>query len=199
MLKQHASCNRRLFNAGCCKFKLKQTEPPNERASAMVELAIVLPLLMLICIGTIEYSRMFSSKEIMSLAAREAANEAFRECYETSPAFCSDGVTSAIDACLERYVLGIGDQISKGLPGVGVIMSMYAQDKLGTISQIGSAEYDPEDIAASHFSVPIIQANFNALLVNKKSIVVAEIFYNHPVTFKVDFIPRIQLYEATVF
>ncbi len=199
MLKQHGSCNRSVFDAGCNKFKLKQTEPLNERASAMVELAIVLPLLMLICIGTIEYSRMFSSKEIMTLASRETANAAFRECYETSPAFCSDGVTSAIDACLERYILGIGDQISKGLPGVGIILNMYARDQFGTISQIGSAVYDPEDIATSRFSVSIVQENFNALLVNKKSIVVAEIFYNHPITFKVDFIPRIQLYDATVF
>jgi Flp pilus assembly protein TadG len=67
---------------------------PEERGAAVVEFAIVLPLLVMLLLGIVEFSLMYNRQQALHAAAREGGRVA---ALETSP---NDDITSAIDAAL---------------------------------------------------------------------------------------------------
>ena len=57
---------------GTVNFDLKK--PKARPAQALVELAIILPILLLLILGAIDFGRMFITKIVLTNAAREGAN-----------------------------------------------------------------------------------------------------------------------------
>ena len=57
----------------------------NDHGGAMVEFAIVLPLLLILVFGIIEFSLLFHNKAIISDASREAARRGIVRPYDESP------------------------------------------------------------------------------------------------------------------
>ena len=57
---------------GNCKFDQKR--PKAAPAQALVELAIILPILLLLILGAMDFGRMFITKIVLTNAAREGAN-----------------------------------------------------------------------------------------------------------------------------
>jgi Flp pilus assembly protein TadG len=48
----------------------------NERGSALLEMALTLPLLLLICVGIFEFGRAYQTQQVLTNAAREGARVA---------------------------------------------------------------------------------------------------------------------------
>ena len=57
-----------------CKTKFNQMKYGSPPAQALVEYALVLPFLMLLVLGAMDFGRMFYTKMILTNAAREGAN-----------------------------------------------------------------------------------------------------------------------------
>ena len=57
-----------------CKTKYNQMKYGSPPAQALVEYALVLPLLLLLVLGVMDFGRMFYTKMILTNAAREGAN-----------------------------------------------------------------------------------------------------------------------------
>jgi len=57
-----------------CKTKYNQLKYGNPPAQSLVEFALVLPLLLLIVLGAMDFGRMFYTKMVLTNAAREGAN-----------------------------------------------------------------------------------------------------------------------------
>jgi Flp pilus assembly protein TadG len=84
---------------------------PKERGAAAVEMAIVLPLLLVILIGTMEFGRVFNVQNSLTQAAREGARHA--------AVHYSDGTMD-----VEATALGA----APSLDGLGVLVSDNASD-----------------------------------------------------------------------
>jgi len=54
--------------------KFDQMKPKAPPAQALVELAIILPILLLLILGAMDFGRMFITKNVLTIAAREGAN-----------------------------------------------------------------------------------------------------------------------------
>jgi len=57
-----------------CETKYNQLKNGSPSAQALVEFALVLPLLLLLVLGVMDFGRMFYTKMILTNAAREGAN-----------------------------------------------------------------------------------------------------------------------------
>ena len=71
---------------------------PGERGQAMVEMALILPVLLLLIIGMLEFSRAWSAKQVVTDAAREGARLAVVQ----NPAVNQTDVTAAVATSLSR-------------------------------------------------------------------------------------------------
>lgn len=167
--------------------------------NALIEFALVLPLILMIFVGTIEFSRMFRVKEMMTLASREAAHEAFRECFDTERQLCS-GTISKVDACLTYYAQRIDETVKNFLPGVTLTISMYVWDsKTQTADMIGITLDQNKQYTRTDYDQQKVKANFKELLEKQEVIVIGEVYYDFPLFFNAGIIPDLELYDVTIF
>ena len=76
-------------------FHLQQNNPPKERAQAIVEFAIVLPILMMLLVGILEVGRMIFIYSAVNNASREAAR------YASAVGLADGGVYNKYQYCSE--------------------------------------------------------------------------------------------------
>jgi Flp pilus assembly protein TadG len=69
----------------------------NQNGAAMVEFAIVLPLLLILVFGIIEFSVMFYDKAMLTNATREGTRAAILYAERPDPANTADGYDYASD------------------------------------------------------------------------------------------------------
>ena len=111
-----------------------------ERGNALVEFALVVPIIVSMLAASIEFGRVFRAREIMSLIAREAGNEAFRECFELQDVPCAGATSSATDSCLDVRVTTMMNSIGGAFPNGVLTLSLYRWDDVGTkVDLIGFA------------------------------------------------------------
>jgi Flp pilus assembly protein TadG len=70
----------------------------DERGQALVEFALVVPLLLLLLLGVVEFARAWNTYQVITDAAREAA----RTAVVANPLVDIDSVNTVIDNALER-------------------------------------------------------------------------------------------------
>lgn len=75
----------------------------NERGQALVEFAIVLPMLLLLLLGIVDFARAWNVYEVLTDAAREGARVAVVD----QPATTEQDVRDAIVAAGQRAAIGI--------------------------------------------------------------------------------------------
>jgi Flp pilus assembly protein TadG len=76
----------------------------NERGQALVEFAIVLPMLLLLLLGIVDFARAWNVYEVLTDAAREGARIAV---VDHQPAITEQDVRDAIVAAGQRAAIGI--------------------------------------------------------------------------------------------
>ncbi len=75
--------------------KLDQMKPKATPAQALVEMVIILPILLLLILGAMDFGRMFITKNVLTNAAREGANYL---AYNPEDKFANYAATYAIIA-----------------------------------------------------------------------------------------------------
>jgi Flp pilus assembly protein TadG len=73
----------------------------SEDGQALVEFALVVPILLLLILGLVEFSRAWNTKQVLTDAAREA----LRSSVVANPAFTYDALLGLIDQSLIRASL----------------------------------------------------------------------------------------------
>jgi Flp pilus assembly protein TadG len=73
----------------------------SEDGQALVEFAIVVPLLLLLIVGLVEFARAWNTQQVLTDAAREA----LRNSVVANPEFTYDALLAQIDAALMRASL----------------------------------------------------------------------------------------------
>jgi hypothetical protein len=187
------------------RFFLKTTSPIKskscERGIALVEFAIIVPVLFAIIFGGIELARALRVQKMVSTMSREVANIAFREC---TPAL------EPVQACLENVVERVVPLSSPGMSEVIVIVSVYRVNPVtGFVEQAGTARgfadaSDPEPNLQSRICLSGCLENLNSSLVRDAGMIAVGEVYSR-FTPIVGIIPNYlwfnpeRLYEATVF
>lgn len=129
----------------------------------LVELAFVLPVLLIVLLGILEFGHMLDSRHTLSVLSREGANIASR----------GAPLQDALDVTMQN-----GGDISLGSLGGGVVSRVQIQDETPRVmDQVASTGYEtmsrlgPEGQPAT--SVASLQ------LPNGKSVYVVELFYDY--------------------
>lgn len=73
----------------------------SEEGQALTEFALVIPVLLLLILGLVEFSRAWNTKQVLTDAAREA----LRSSVVASPGFTQTSMRSLIDQALVRAAL----------------------------------------------------------------------------------------------
>ena len=60
-------------SSGCQSIQDSRRRFRSERGAALIEAALTLPLLLLVCVGIIEFGRLYQTWQVMTNAAREGA------------------------------------------------------------------------------------------------------------------------------
>lgn len=165
----------------------------NERGIALVELALVVPVLFFIILAAVEYGMLLKKYEQLSHISREAANSAFRECAtQATPQACIDTVTARSTQAAQVLV-----------PGAAVILSLYRYDSTMRRTQLQAVNQATAN--ARGFTTRYSPGSFSATTINNdnKTVVASEVFYQAGSMTKVvnaffSSSPRV-LYETTVF
>lgn len=77
---------------------MSQKCPPNASGQALVEMALILPMLLVLVIGLLEFGRAFNAHQAVTDAAREGARQAVVQ----DPNIDQDSVESAVKTVLDR-------------------------------------------------------------------------------------------------
>ena len=72
-----------------------------EDGQALVEFAMVVPILLLMILGLVEFSRAWNTQQVLTDTAREA----LRSSVVANPGFSYDGIRAQVDAALRRASL----------------------------------------------------------------------------------------------
>lgn len=150
--------------------------------------------------ATVEFTRIFRVKEMMSLATREAAHVAFRECFDSQGALCNVGGedVNKIDVCLDYFAGAVKQSIDTRLPDLTLTLSVYAFDTpdpldpfLGTVQLVGITtkptnppSYGTGEPTDSNFDVARVNAQYRDILRQQQLLVFAEIYYDFPFLFQ---------------
>ncbi len=89
-----------------------------ERGAVAVEMAVLLPLLLLILIGTMEFGRVFNVQNSLTQAAREGARNA--AIHYSDGTMDVDGAVTSAAPSLNGLALAIDDNAASCAPGSNV-------------------------------------------------------------------------------
>ena len=129
---------------------MKETKPHSNhkesRGSVLLEFAIVLPLLLVLGFGGIEYARNLNTYQVAVSLSKEIAATAYRQCVfdPTQPptGALSSGHQSSFDAptCLSNVRDTFTSSVASILPGAKYQIYMY-QSVSGTVSSVLPINY----------------------------------------------------------
>jgi Flp pilus assembly protein TadG len=108
--------------AGRADFRFRGRHAAEDSGQALVELALALPLLLLILVGIFEFARAYSMKQSIVNAAREGARTAV---VQTTPN------QTAVETIVNTYLA------SNNMTGATVTIEVAAPD--GTVKSLGTA------------------------------------------------------------
>ena len=179
-------------------FNNVQPKHWNSRGQSLVELALLLPFLLIILLGIVEYSNMFMMALRASNLSREVANASFRNCSRLNGA--------SMASCLNENVVKVGEEgqnILSGFDTLGkVIATAYEHDAASNppvrfVNQqtTGAGNF------ASRYSTAVIDTN---VINTHDRIVVGEVIYPYvavtPLKSLLDLLNiRTVIYEVTIY
>ena len=140
----------------------------SERGNAILELALVLPVIAAIALGGLEYSRALKWMQISATLSRESASIAYRDCSMMRDDANILG-PQYLTICLQRVRSTVAQQVQESAPNAMIILSLYDFD--GVIEQealVGgnatfSSKYDPVSMnndINGHLSQTVVENDF---------------------------------------
>ncbi len=176
----------------------------NASGSGMLEFALIVPLMLTLSFGAIEFTRVFSDRQKLSTLSANAADRAFR--------VCADSTTAG--SCLDLHAADAGASAALALPGAKITLSVYQRDPAGVVSQVGIRCVDslypnnvvsgcPSNYNASSPALLRLISATSAIGPNNPNVAIAEVSYVHrQITPMIPWISTFmpgQLYEATIY
>ena len=171
---------------------------------ALLELALLLPFLLVLALSAIELFQSYHNFQYMSVVAREVGNAAYRSCSLRNDDGDPPGSTSTSD-CVQPLVDTVVNYVTAGqgmLPGVVVIVRVYRVNFAGgppTVAQaptlVGGYNVNGAGGKVTRYSNADIMA-LHSYIERKQAIITSEVFYDDPPT--MPFFPG-QLYETSVY
>lgn len=136
----------------------KATNPQSRkspRAQALVEIALLLPVLLLLTLGALDFGRLFFTKIILTNAAREGANYLSRHATDQSNGYYNTFLT--IDEELNNSIINMSDVVKPAPENcctagqyVGVTVTVNNIDLfLGPLYQLLFSVDDPIDLSST--------------------------------------------------
>lgn len=195
---------------------LSTSYPRQQSGLALIEFALVLPVLVIMLVGTLEYSRVFYIKEMMTIATQEAAKLAYRNCYDGLEAECplapdpnpGNSPISAQDMCLNNYAFAINQTLSGWVGSVELTLSMYEWEPGGAgggtvalyaiTKDVPSGDPTTTKFSETRVTNEFLDLNGNSIVQNQQFVVISEVFVEHE-WFTFDLGPNLRLYDVTVF
>lgn len=185
----------------------------DEQGNAILEFAVILPLLFVIIFGTVEFSRLFGVKEFQTLVTREAASIAFRHCFERSTRNCDTSqflgfpnldTTNTVDACISRFGTEIDNFIATIFPGSTLTISFYSLDEFSRNPvRLGITTRRDSQVVPTRSNYNTINVadptGFGLMLDNNEVMVIAEVFFEYRFTLIDLFIPNLELYHVAAY
>jgi len=104
--------------------------PPRRRGSVAVETGIVLPLFLLMVLGTFEYSRFIMLRNLADNAVREGARAAVVHTYDYTTSQIQSEVTSKL-AGQDGQVSNLSIQVFKADPTTGANLDAWTNARFG--------------------------------------------------------------------
>lgn len=129
----------------------------SERAAAMVEFAIVLPILLLLVFGIIDFGRALYTLNNLTAAVREGARLASTQ---ISPDPTTGGSMSAVSTAVTNYVVGFGG--NSGPPTISETFSGAPPNMQSVTVQIVNYPFTPITPLASLAGLGTIQMSPSA-------------------------------------
>jgi len=80
-----------------------------EKGAELVELALVLPMLLLMLAGVLYYGRAWATKDVLDGASRDGARVAVNDFNDTSNPQCAGGTPCSVQAAASAVVAAIGN------------------------------------------------------------------------------------------
>ncbi len=168
----------------------------NSRGQAAVELALVLPIVMMVLLGTVELSNMFLISLRVSNMSREVANAAFRDC-----AYLPDADQSQCLSSTAARIRDEGNLLLRDFSGHGtVVASTYAASSNSAVRLV-----DSQSVGNGKHPTRYNESRIDAMLANSyKRLTVGEVFYGYtpitPVGSLFSYLKREPvIYEVTIF
>ncbi len=124
----------------------------NERGTLLLELALILPTLVLLALGTFELSEAIERHQVLSVASREAGNWAVRSCLSLpgnlqniDPAKNQGPVPpeprpitpTLLEGCLINIVDQVKSDIGTSVVSVEITLSIFTADADGNLQRLG--------------------------------------------------------------
>lgn len=179
-----------------------------EQGHAILELGLILPIIILVFVGTVEFTNFFRYREYMTLVGREAANVAFRECFDRGEQQCGVGELSKIDVCLTKNSQDITKALKGRLPTAGLTLSFWEWDPDAEQAELLgiTLDYTSKDPTRSNWSDVRVKKQLKAVMEKHEVIVIAEVFFQFPFFFDnpqgayaKPIMPDLELYHAVVY
>jgi Flp pilus assembly protein TadG len=154
----------------------------DESGHAMLELAIVIPLLSMIAVCSLELSIQLGSYQIATQLSRELASLTYRRCV-----IDSSGSSSAKfnpDACIDGVLAEFATDVAGVAPGTQFVASLYNSSGVNvqqsSIRSFGTqaSNYTLSDFSSKSSSDPLVNALSNSVS-ELGSVIVAEVYIPH--------------------
>jgi hypothetical protein len=161
-----------------------------ETGSFLLEMGIIIPLVLLLIFGALEFSRLFTDNHQAQFLSRIAGMDASRRCTTATILDALDALPSdstPLENCVESIVQTTWNQASSALPELRIILSLYRFDGTNVNRTIvraykpssgtGGESYDPTGSGtySTKFDAIAVDNSFDAIDVTG-NLVVAETF-----------------------
>ena len=139
---------------------------------ALLELALILPLLLTVIFGSAELYRNYQIHQVLSVVGREIGNAAFRSCTD----YANAGQTSA---CLQELVNSVFSRAvaaSDVTADSRVFVKVFRYDNAAAAALAGQYQYGPNAPWANSSFTPDSVARLKCYLPENVNIVTTEVF-----------------------
>ncbi len=174
-----------------------------ESGAAMMELALVLPVLLVIFFASFELTRILQIRTTMSMFSHNAANLVFSDCLELDTLTAGGGQAPHIQDCVRDKVQQLAQQITLIAPGLSLVVSVYIHTPGGGVVEYGRYTEPsplPPSVFQSQYSVaggPGVNENFPEFFEQLGKVVIAEVGFRYvPIVY----VPlSLQLYDVAIY
>lgn len=167
----------------------------DERGIVLLELAIALPIFVLLFLFSSEYVRALQAQQSLAVLSREAANAAFRDCIELDD----------MEECLDYVYENMTTSAQAVLPGAELLITIYTYDvdkKTGkattSVRGIRPASGKVASGRESKITLDLFENRYKGFMQLHQKIAVAEIFFDFAPFFSQPLISR-EFYDAAIY